>query len=164
MWGVWSREYLATWQSVWRSRGQSSHLSFLIKTTGICMTALSPHLFLLNQRILKKGYVKAVAENGAWWYVYHRVTLLKSDQWPLTALIGGLYPFLSLVYHQPSFIHLPGYVFFFFSFGPGKLLHLQLYPRLCTIWYWLLLQGICRLELPALPLRLCFVLPPEMEW
>lgn len=45
--------------------------------------------------------------------------LLKSDQWPLTALIGGLYLVLSLVYHQPSasFIHIAslGMCFFFQS-------------------------------------------------
>lgn len=58
--------------AVWRPRGQSSHLSSLIKAAGICMTAPSPHLFLLKQRRLKGGNAAAVAENETQWYVYHR--------------------------------------------------------------------------------------------
>lgn len=66
--------------------------------------------------------------------------LLKSDQWPLTALIGGLYLVLSLVYHQPSasFIHIASLdMFFFFFFSrPRKAAPPPAIPQ--TLYYMIL--------------------------
>lgn len=125
--------------AVWTPRGQSSHLSSLIKATGICMTAPSPHLFLLKQKILTGSSAAAVAENGTWWYVYHKVNLsyhsVASDCPKLRPKPGLLCctPQTSIFFHSYC---LPERIF---SVGLEKLLHLQLSPRLHTIWYWLLL-------------------------
>ncbi len=114
-------EFIWDWAShchlaaVWRPKGQSSHLSSLIKATRICMTAPCPHLFLLKQWILKGG--NAVAENGTWWYVYPRVTFSSNSSptnglW-LPQVEAQTWP--SLVYCQPlsSFIPVASLCVFF---------------------------------------------------
>lgn len=125
--------------AVWTPRGQSSHLSSMIKASGICMTAPSPHPFLLKQKIHTGSSAGAVAENGTWWYVYHQVSLSYHS---MASVCPKCRPKPGLLCCTPQTS-----IFFFpyclpeciFSVGLEKLLHLQLSPRLHTIWYWLLL-------------------------
>lgn len=100
--------------AVWRPRAQSSHLSSLIKTSGICMTAPCPHLFLLNQRLLKGDMQKQWQRMGPGGMCFMEAPFplifrpVASD-----CPNGGLCLALSPVYHQPPSSFIRRCAFFF---------------------------------------------------
>lgn len=72
--GVGGQKVLSHLAAVWRPRGQSSHLSSLIKGHRDLHDCTQPSPLSAAARDTEGGNVAAVVENGTWWYLYPRVT------------------------------------------------------------------------------------------
>lgn len=98
--------------AVWRPRGQSSHLSSLIKATGICMTAPSPFASFCSSKGYWRGNVQQL-----WQRIGPRITLVLSTRPLIAPGRGPSWPYLLYTtnLHLLSSILPPWVHFFFFS-------------------------------------------------